>query len=316
MGSDTPASMRREGFAMLQAISQDISQIPGCSVVTTLERGFPAELAGEVIQVANAADENAVFQRLLRETDAVHVIAPETDGILAERCRQVQVAGTASWNCSPHAIELCGDKLRLADHLQARGLPTISTALASLARPDNEETWPRVLKPRDGAGSCFTFLVRDENEWEQAAHSFHEAGIADKCLVQPFISGRALSIGINVSLDGRRMECLPVGEQHLSNDGRFHYLGGSIPAGIPSATSEAIRSLALAACRAIQGLAGYIGIDVLLTDQGDPVIVEINPRLTTSYVGYRRLYSQPLPNFWLSSIDTLPHTNWRTIQFK
>jgi len=35
---------------------------------------------------------------------------------------------------------------------------------------------------------------------------------------------------------------------------------------------------------AIPGLWGYVGIDVLLTAAG-PVVVEVNPRLTTSYAG-------------------------------
>jgi predicted ATP-grasp superfamily ATP-dependent carboligase len=54
----------------------------------------------------------------------------------------------------------------------------------------------------------------------------------------------------------------------------------------------------------IPGLAGYVGIDLLLPDGGDPLIVEINPRLTTSYVGYRRIYSTPIPQRWLSTTDT------------
>jgi predicted ATP-grasp superfamily ATP-dependent carboligase len=37
--------------------------------------------------------------------------------------------------------------------------------------------------------------------------------------------------------------------------------------------------------QAIPGLWGYIGIDIIDSDVLGPVILEINPRLTTSYVG-------------------------------
>lgn len=38
---------------------------------------------------------------------------------------------------------------------------------------------------------------------------------------------------------------------------------------------------------AIPGLEGLFGIDILLTAEG-PVVVEVNPRLTTAYAGLRR----------------------------
>ncbi len=43
-------------------------------------------------------------------------------------------------------------------------------------------------------------------------------------------------------------------------------------------------------CRSIEGLSGYIGFDLLLpADPQRLLVVEANPRLTTSYLGYRAL---------------------------
>ena len=296
---------------MLQAVTADIARLTDWSVVTTLEAGLSFPLNGDIVPVDRPTDEAAVFDRLLHEVDAVLVIAPETDGVLAERCRRVRAAGVASWNCSPASIELCGDKLRLADHLRAYNLQTIPTKLVDLRQRLDETPWPVVLKPRDGAGSCLTFLVENQLDWEYAAQSFREAGASDKCLAQPFVAGRALSVGVNISLDGQRIECLPVGEQRLSDDRRFHYLGGIIPAAIPAAACTAIHELVLAACGTITGLAGYIGFDFLLTREGRPLIVEINPRLTTSYVGYRQLFTGTLPERWLPSTGSVPLATWK-----
>jgi predicted ATP-grasp superfamily ATP-dependent carboligase len=321
---DASSSMRREGLAMLRAVVADIARLLDFSVVTTLESDLSLPDFGEVIAVENAEHESDLFQRLLSEVDAVLVIAPETDGVLAERCRRVRSAGVVSWNCSPEAIELCGDKWLLAEHLQAHGFPTIPTRRLGLGgsfdelkrawttgvgvKKDADPFWGQggavVLKPCDGAGSCLTFLVTNEAEWGQAIAAFIDAGELEKCLVQPFVAGRALSVGINISLDGRRIECLPVGEQKISDDGRFRYLGGTIPASISSATSAAIEDLAVRVCRTIPGLVGYIGMDLLLTSEGEPVIVEVNPRLTTAYVGYRQLDAGLLPSRWLTSCDS------------
>src|SRR5690606_33405771 len=58
------------------------------------------------------------------------------------------------------------------------------------------------------------------------------------------------------------------------------------------ADDQPARALVNRVGQANPGLAGYVGVDMILVD-GDPqrpVIVEINPRLTTSYLGYARLY--------------------------
>lgn len=294
---------------MLQAVCDDIATMPGISVVTTIESRLRFSVAAEVIEVNSPDHEAATFQRLLREVDTVLVIAPETGGVLAERCQRVRAAGLASLNCAPSAIELCADKFALAEHLQAHSLSTIPTMQIDLESASADWTQPIVLKPRDGAGSCLTFLIQSQDDWEEAVQSYRAEGASDRCLCQPFVSGRTLSVGVNIRLDGKRMECLPIAEQHLSSDGRFQYLGGTIPAGISAVESAAIRELVSAACHTIEGLAGYIGLDLILTDEGKPVIVEINPRLTTSYIGYRRLLGTKIPMAWFTSSEADARAN-------
>jgi predicted ATP-grasp superfamily ATP-dependent carboligase len=78
----------------------------------------------------------------------------------------------------------------------------------------------------------------------------------------------------------------PVAEQRLRRDG-FEYLGGQIPAvDIPADLAAQL----ISRCRVcISGLHGYVGFDFLAPEESpeELLLVEINPRLTTSYVGYR-----------------------------
>jgi predicted ATP-grasp superfamily ATP-dependent carboligase len=46
-------------------------------------------------------------------------------------------------------------------------------------------------------------------------------------------------------------------------------------------------ALAREIARALPGLWGYCGVDFIETDTG-PIVIEVNPRLTTSYAGLRR----------------------------
>ena len=295
----TAESMRREGLAMLRAVTEDLAQSRECSVVTTLEPGFSVASNVDVVFVENPDHEAVVFQRLLHEVDAVLIIAPETGGVLAERCRMVQAAGVASWNCTPEVIEICGDKMKLAEHLNQHGLSTIPTKLADLDHPPSETDLPIVLKPQDGAGSHLTFLVRNIREWEFAVREIKAAGIANHFLMQPFIQGRPLSVGVNIGFDGKQLEYTLVGEQRLSDDGRFRYLGGIIPApDLSLNATNAIEELVRNTCRTIPGLVAYIGVDLLLTRDDQPLIVEINPRFTTSYIGYRNYILTNLLKRW------------------
>jgi predicted ATP-grasp superfamily ATP-dependent carboligase len=64
--------------------------------------------------------------------------------------------------------------------------------------------------------------------------------------------------------------------------GRLHF-GGSEVNGLAH-LREDLQDLADGIVQAIPGLGAYVGVDLILTDTG-PVVVEVNPRLTTSYVG-------------------------------
>jgi hypothetical protein len=154
-----------------------------------------------------------------------------------------------------------------------------------------------VIKPRDGAGSEKIALVRSRREWEAAAQQFAGSLPRSGPILQPYIPGKALSVGAIV-MAGNQIEIFPVGEQRLSDDGCFGYEGGQIPAGCPvecDVTNE-VRRIVMQACPAVPGLLGYVGLDfVAPTDRArGPLVVEINPRLTTAYLGYRALTHENL----------------------
>ena len=327
--TELPESLNREGAAMLWAVVDDLRRLPGCRVAITLDsrlfdstlaRGFDTCL---VEPISSAHEERSAFDRLVNTCDATLVIAPETDGVLARRVRRVLDLGGGSLNCSPAAIELCGDKLRLAQHLTAHNIPTIPTRLFDFGRDEipreHGPSW--VLKPRDGAGSWLTFFIpqADRDAWDRARCEFVAARAADRVLLQPFIRGQPLSVGCVCHSEGL-IEVLPVGLQHISI-GRFEYQGGTIPAHLSDKTRSACVNLVQRACATIPGLSGYIGLDLLVpdADPSAPIIVEINPRLTTSYVGYRRLCRENLAKRLLHLNrkehhlnEPSPPLNWKT----
>ncbi len=146
-----------------------------------------------------------------------------------------------------------------------------------------------VCKPRHGVGSGEIYLVRTVYELQAAwGRIAADDRIHRQVITQPFVSGMAASVSL--LLGGGWCLALPAATQHLSDDGRFRYLGGSLP--LPDDLNDRAQRLALRAIAPIDGLSGYIGVDLVLGDASDgseDFAIETNPRLTTSYVGLRAL---------------------------
>jgi predicted ATP-grasp superfamily ATP-dependent carboligase len=294
-GGPDRAALQTEGRAMLSAVREDLDRVPGVQTFT-------------LPPVAPEAEERA-FRALARGADWSLVIAPESDGLLAQRCRWVEEEGGRLLGPSSAAVRLTGDKQELARHLLARGVPTPPTLPWPGAPPT---AFPVVCKPRHGAGSQATFLVRDKRELSRCAEQAREEGWDGELIVQPFVPGRAASVAVLTGPAGR--VALPAAEQVLSDDCRFHYQGGRLP--LPDRLNERAQLLAGRAVASVEGLRGYVGVDLVLGEAGDGSgdrVIEINPRLTTSYVGLRALAQFNLAEALLAAASgaALPALRWR-----
>ena len=129
-------------------------------------------------------------------------------------------------------------------------------------------------------------IVREESQMEAAMEA--EARFGTPLLVEEFISGKELTVAI---LDG---EALPVihicprsGFYDMNN--KYPSLYGGVgsdyicPADITPEETEAVQQAALAAYRAL-GVEVYGRVDVLLTEDGKPYVLEINtiPGMTSA----------------------------------
>lgn len=317
LGTDSlpPSSLLAEGQAMVSALVDGLSQIEGCTVsamwdrrllaldlpignvppchsglavtLGTPQRAFPTEF----YEVSNAENERAIFRRLAAEADWTVVIAPEFDGHLHTRTVWVRDVGGRLLGPGPDLVALTADKQRTGQHLAAAVVPVPASRLVVEHEPlPVDFPYPAVLKPVDGAGS--------QGAGSQNVELIHSAAEAISPSDQPrllerFCPGTAASVAVLCGPGGHVI--LPACRQHLSEDGRFRYLGGSLP--LEPALAERARSLATRAIDSLHDPFGYIGIDLILGEAeggNHDVVIEINSRLTTSYVGLRMAANENL----------------------
>lgn len=293
LGTHVPASLLREGHAMLAAVVADFQNLADVHVTTLIARDYSYHLGDDCRLTSSERLEFEEFEDIAAECDWTLVIAPEFDDYLADYSSLVDPG--CLLGSEPTAIRLTGDKLALAEYWRLHRVPHPWTDafehadLASIPPP-----W--VLKPRYGAGSQSIFLVENA----EAARKIAQAELqesADSFIVQRYLRGQAASVALLIGK--RQAVALAPCTQRLSADGRFRYLGGSLP--MPAPLAERATKLALQAVANIDGLRGYVGVDLVLGDDGVDYAIEINPRLTTSYLGLRQLCNQNLAELLLQA---------------
>ncbi len=171
--------------------------------------------------------------------------------------------------------------------------------------------FPAVLKPRLGAGSLATYSVQCPSDFAQVQTAVRQEGFNGDMILQPWIAGKAVSVAFLIGPKQRL--ALPAASQDLSKDGRFHYQGGSVP--LPAELADRARRLATKAIDQVPDLLGYVGVDLVLGSAPDgcqDYVIEINPRLTTSYIGLRALAETNLAEALLNvAIGKEANLKWR-----
>lgn len=303
--------LRGEGWAMLSAVLADFARLPGVEVLTLL--GEPREVPAGVHVHRNDHSHNEVdlFRKLAKSAHYSLIIAPELDSLLFTRCRWLEEAGGRLLGPSSLAVRFAADKLILARHLQQHGVPSPPCSPYPPGPLLPGISFPAVCKPRFGAGSTASYLIQTPEDLLAAVASAEKEGFPGEMIVQSFVPGFPASLAFLMGPKAALPLCPAA--QRLTDDGRFRYLGGWLP--LPAELAERALALAELAVKAVPGLRGYIGVDLVLgaaADGSQDWVIEINPRLTTSYVGLRALAETNLADAWLSVAtgQEPPHLSW------
>jgi predicted ATP-grasp superfamily ATP-dependent carboligase len=279
-------SLLAEGAAMLRALAADFAAVDGAEVVFLRDARleYPGVCGKEVWIVRNGTAYQQAFDQLAAESDATIVVAPEVGGALLRCCQRVVDVGGTLISPGPPAVAVASNKLRLCCRLQDEAVPVPRTRGIAAGDPlPPDFPYPAVIKPVDGVGSMGVRLIRTPDDWSWDANPPDRRD----WLLQQHHEGTPVSVALLCRPSGTH-PLIPC-RQRFDDDDTFVYRGGSLPLPPPLA-ERAVRLAQQAVERTLPGVVGYLGVDLVLG--GDPsggqdVVIEINPRVTTSYVGLR-----------------------------
>jgi predicted ATP-grasp superfamily ATP-dependent carboligase len=292
---ELPGGLATEALGMLWALLSDFCRWGAVRTITALDPRFDKLVpqlnrttlpADEVVCVSPGKHERA-YLSLLKRCNAALVLAPETDGILARLTAQAEMAGTCLLGSSASAAATAGDKAACGRLFRSAKLPspkTWSTSFLSAPQVAKQVGCPLVIKPIDGVGSEGVCRIDSLTDLPKALEIVRQATTRDRILLQSCLSGVHASVSLLIA----NSQCLPLSlnRQLIEAGLPFQYRGSQVPFSHRSGAHAL--ELACSAVSLIPGLNGYVGVDVVLADERAQLI-EINPRLTTSYIGLRQV---------------------------
>lgn len=325
----SPSSLRTEAVAMVAALLQDFARIPGLRPAVLLSPAAAAsfcqqqqQLPPQVQSVITAGGAAAWLQQPSLPPETIRrlmIIAPEFHNLLVDR---LTAAESLVWrqthvlNVSSVASAIFSDKFVTARWLRQHSLATPGTWLLTASEcetllkasasaksdADSEGCSSFVVKPRDGAGCDQVHLLRLPRGFvRQLDGAQHSVPSEAAWILQRRVRGLACSISLIGQGTAGPAIILQPGRQRIcrARGGLLTYRGGQIPC--EPAAAAAITQTAEQFAAAIGPFDGWLGMDVVVHGaswnrrQGESVsIIEINPRLCTSYIGYRALAGENL----------------------
>ncbi|MFX0132995.1 MAG: ATP-grasp domain-containing protein [Candidatus Hodarchaeota archaeon] len=334
-----PSSLFCEGFGMLRSIISDFKLLD-FEIHTILDYriSFLSNLIqADVIKTVNF-NENYIntFKSLINECRYVFIIAPESSDILFELTKIAKKSNKTILSTNLRGIKLGSSKIKTYKILRKNKVFTPRTYkiaykkahldLDFIIQKYRKLKCPIVIKPEDGVGAESIYYF--EKEW-QILDFFKEPNRnfdnKRNFVLQEFVEGRDLSISLigAPNLSEIHPFILSVNSQDINIKSlKSEYFGGYTPV---ENYKDMIKELSfILKKRDFSKIEGYFGIDFILKYPHSFCFIEINPRLTTSYIGLRNAINLNCAELILNSkektsgsadIEFLNHSHFTRVDF-
>ena len=297
-GQPIPSEVLCEGFGILRTAVEDF-KAAGHEVTVLLDVRLsklnPPIIADCIIPIFYSKEPEKFLTNISKINEALYIIAPEKGKTMQSLVELSEKTEKTSLNCESVAIGKVADKAILHERLRKNGFSTPKILLLNFKDKliqvnqdiKRELNYPLVFKPVDGVGCGGLSIVREEGQIQKAIAKIKVGSKNTHFIAQEFINGESASVSLLST--GKKALAISLNKQNITfanPDEASSYNGGCVPFDHPQKPQAFI--LTEKVVESFPGLRGYVGVDLVLTQESS-FVVDVNPRLTTSYIGLRKV---------------------------
>ena len=303
---DIPSSLFSEGYGMLKSIIDDFKNLD-FEVITLLDKRISflgVFLEADFIELVNSKDNYLQkFKLAVKKCHSSFIIAPEFSNILYNLTKIVKDNNKKVLSIDLKGIEQGSSKIKTYEFFTASNVKTPRTFTIPLNNGSlnvdfiiqkfNDLSSPIVIKPNDGVGGELIYYFDKEIEISNFFNQKNNIiGSNRSFILQEYIEGEDLSISLiglsnSLKISKKNPIILSINTQDINikkPHSETEYFGGYTPIiDTGDQISNILQKLNLT------NFNGYFGIDFVKKADDSVYFIEINPRLTTSYIGIRNV---------------------------
>jgi tyramine---L-glutamate ligase len=294
MGLQNP-SITMEGQAMLAGLLADLREIEleyPISKYSSIDLSEISNVKTKSKPLVINDDLSSWLDENIGNYDTCFPVAPEENLILYELTKKIEDNKLKNIGSSSEAVFNCSDKFKTYNLLK-NDFPYVKTEkiffkdLKKYKKVFNGNNGKMVVKPADGVSCSGVQMVYSYADFIEASIALKSVTSLPYFLLQEYVEG--ISASVSILSNGVNATSLSLNLQDIRfKQDRLHYIGGEVP--FEHELSGKANEIAEESVESIKGLRGYVGVDLVLDESNDEIyLLEINPRLTTSYIALRKL---------------------------
>ena len=214
----------------------------------------------------------------IKKNDKVLILAPEENEIMYKIVKDLESEKISLINCSSDFIYKTTYKVLTNNNL-INSNKYIIKIYSSYKNIDKNQSI--VAKSNDGLGAEKLFIFKNREDLEN-----NEKKLLEKHIFQEYIIGDVVGINIISSFD--KINILSVNKQVYKKNSKNEIFLEKIIFGEFNNMIDIFEIFVRNILGNFSGFYGFIGIDAIITNDKKILFLEINPRLTTSYIGLHK----------------------------
>jgi predicted ATP-grasp superfamily ATP-dependent carboligase len=205
----------------------------------------------------------------------IYILAPEENLILHDIIKNLEIKNLNTCNCSSKFIKLTSNKYKINSVLKKSKDYTIETYSNSRELLKDKKIIAKIV---DGCGAenlyVFDNLIDMKN---------YKSKLTKNHIYQYYYDGNI--IGINIIANKNKYKIISINEQIYEKFNNNELVLKKIEIGKFNHMIDEFTKFVENILQNFDGYYGFFGIDAILTSDKKIIFLEINPRLTTSYIG-------------------------------